>query len=64
MISRNCLVGNRYHIKISDVGSYREMYRADYCQLDECRLLPLRWMAWESVLLVSVSFTAPCVHPH
>ncbi|KAJ3661385.1 hypothetical protein Zmor_005782 [Zophobas morio] len=48
---RNCLVGRRYEIKVSDLGSYRQLYSSDYCQIEESRPLPIRWMAWESVLL-------------
>lgn len=50
---RNCLVGKRQEIKISDLGSYRQIYSSDYCQIAGS-LLPLRWMAWESVISVSV----------
>ncbi|XP_068918044.1 discoidin domain-containing receptor 2 [Tenebrio molitor] len=51
LAARNCLVGRRYEIKVSDLGSYRRMYTSDYCQIAESRPLPVRWMAWESVLL-------------
>lgn len=50
---RNCLVGRRFEVKVSDIGSYRQIYSTDYCQIAGSRPLPLRWMAWESVLLVS-----------
>lgn len=53
---RNCLVGRRYEVKVSDLGSYRHMYSTDYCQIAGSRPLPLRWMAWESVLLVSYTY--------
>ncbi|KAJ8957027.1 hypothetical protein NQ318_012202, partial [Aromia moschata] len=51
LAARNCLVGRRYEIKVSDLGSYRQMYSADYCQIAGSRPLPVRWMAWETVLL-------------
>ncbi|XP_022905687.1 discoidin domain-containing receptor 2 [Onthophagus taurus] len=49
--ARNCLVGRRYSIKISDLGTYRDLYSSDYCQFVGPFPLPIRWMAWESVLL-------------
>ncbi|XP_019874685.1 discoidin domain-containing receptor tyrosine kinase B [Aethina tumida] len=51
LAARNCLVGRRYEIKVSDLGSYRQMYSADYFQIADSRPLPIRWMAWESVIL-------------
>ncbi|KAL3275353.1 hypothetical protein HHI36_020120 [Cryptolaemus montrouzieri] len=51
LATRNCLVGKSYEIKISDVGSYRQMYSSDYYQIPGSRPLPVRWMAWESILL-------------
>ncbi|XP_065160829.1 discoidin domain-containing receptor tyrosine kinase B isoform X2 [Atheta coriaria] len=62
LATRNCLVNPRYQIKISDLGAYREAYAHDYCQIASGvvggvpidggrRPMPLRWMAWESVLL-------------
>ncbi|XP_044732901.1 discoidin domain-containing receptor 2 isoform X2 [Chrysoperla carnea] len=53
LATRNCLVGLKYAIKISDLGTGREMYSADYCRLEGIKEkpLPVRWMAWESILL-------------
>lgn len=51
---RNCLVSRRYSIKISDLGAYRELYSTDYCQFSGRNPLPVRWMAWESILLVRI----------
>ena len=49
---RNCLVGPRRTIKISDFGMSRSIYKSDYYKSQAGCLLPIRWMAWESVLLV------------
>ncbi|RZF47107.1 hypothetical protein LSTR_LSTR005185 [Laodelphax striatellus] len=49
--TRNCLVGRGYTIKISDFGMGRSLYSADYYDLDGREALPIRWMAWESILL-------------
>ena len=51
---RNCLVGSGYHIKIGDIGSDNPLYERDYHEMDK-HLVPIRWMAWESTLLVSLA---------
>ena len=53
---RNCLVGPHYTIKISDFGMSRTLYSADYYRIEGKAVLPIRWMAWESVLLVGIYF--------
>lgn len=53
IIFRNCLVGKAYHIKISDFGTDNELYSCDYYKVDGTMPLPVRWMAWESIFLVS-----------
>ncbi len=47
-------MGHNYTIKISDFGMSRSLYSADYYRIEGRAVLPIRWMAWESVLLVSV----------
>ena len=49
---RNCLVGKCYHIKICDFGSDCPSYKKDYVEMENLLLVPLRWMAWESVIEV------------
>ena len=46
-VFRNCQVYSGYQIKISDTGSMRTVYSEDYYHS-----LPIRWMAWESVIKV------------
>ena len=53
LATRNCLVGSQYTIKICDFGMSQSLYNADYYRVDSKAVLPIRWMAWESVLLVS-----------
>lgn len=53
LATRNCLVGNLYTIKISDFGMSRSLYSCDYYRIEGRAVLPIRWMAWESILLVS-----------
>ena len=45
-------MGNGYHVKIGDIGSDNPLYERDYYEMDK-HLVPIRWMAWESTLLVS-----------
>ncbi|XP_069170218.1 discoidin domain-containing receptor 2 isoform X2 [Procambarus clarkii] len=51
LATRNCLVGAGHVIKISDFGMSRNLYAGDYYRIEGKALLPIRWMAWESVLL-------------
>ena len=53
LATRNCLVGTNYTIKISDFGMSRSLYSTDYYRIEGKAVLPIRWMAWESILLVS-----------
>uniref|UniRef100_A0A8D9E443 Discoidin domain-containing receptor 2 n=1 Tax=Cacopsylla melanoneura TaxID=428564 RepID=A0A8D9E443_9HEMI len=49
--ARNCMVGKNYLIKISDHAMYCSHYESDYYLSDTKSRLPIRWMAWESLLL-------------
>lgn len=40
-------------MKISDFGTDNELYAADYYKVDGSLALPIRWMAWESICMVS-----------
>ncbi|KAF6200642.1 hypothetical protein GE061_005085 [Apolygus lucorum] len=55
LAARNCLVGKSYHIKVSDHAMYCSKYEADYYISDTKAKLPIRWMAWESLLLGKTS---------
>ena len=50
--ARNCLLGKAYQIKICDFGSDCPEFRRDYTEMEDGLLVPLRWMAWESVIEV------------
>lgn len=55
---RTCIVGAQLDVKICCFGSVinQTAYPADYCYIDEehhSLPMPIRWMAWESILLVS-----------
>lgn len=51
LATRNCLVGENYAIKIADFGMSRNLYAGDYYRIQGRAVLPIRWMAWESILL-------------
>lgn len=54
LATRNCLVGSNHTIKIADFGMSRNLYRGDYYLIQGRAVLPIRWMSWESVLLVGL----------
>jgi len=47
LAARNCLIGKRLALKISDFGLTRDVYTNEYYQMGEQRMLPIRWMAPE-----------------
>ncbi|XP_069938737.1 uncharacterized protein [Cherax quadricarinatus] len=47
---RNCLVGDNLTVKISDFGMSRDVYTCDYYKVGGSRMLPVRWMAHESIM--------------
>ncbi|XP_055335639.1 discoidin domain-containing receptor 2-like [Paramacrobiotus metropolitanus] len=51
LATRNCLVGQNYTIKVSDFGMSRRLYACDYYRIEGKAILPIRWMAWESILM-------------
>ena len=55
LAARNCLVGDNFSIKISDFGMSRGLYSTDYYRMEGRAMMPLRWMAWETIILVRTS---------
>ena len=55
-VNSNCLVGKGLAVKISDVAAYRTLFARDYYYIDGRGSLPIRWMAPESLLWVSLCF--------
>ncbi|XP_066294370.1 discoidin domain-containing receptor 2-like isoform X1 [Branchiostoma lanceolatum] len=51
LATRNCLVGPRHSVRIADFGMSRNLYCADYYRIQGRAVLPIRWMAWESILM-------------
>lgn len=60
-LRRSCIIGAQLEVKVCTLGTVinRTAYPADYCQLEgsgrHSQPMPIRWMSWESVLLVSKS---------
>jgi hypothetical protein len=58
-VVRNCIIGPKLDVKICALGTVinRLAYPADYCHLEgtgrQSQPMPIRWMAWESILMVS-----------
>ncbi|XP_064194519.1 inactive tyrosine-protein kinase transmembrane receptor ROR1-like isoform X1 [Anguilla rostrata] len=49
LAARNVLVGERMHLKISDLGLSRDAYTSDYLYAPNRRPLPVRWMSPEAI---------------
>ncbi|XKL61133.1 hypothetical protein PGB90_008190 [Kerria lacca] len=47
---RNCLVGSDLIVKIADFGMSRDVYTCDYYKIGGTKMLPVRWMAPESIV--------------
>ncbi|OXB82156.1 UNVERIFIED_CONTAM: hypothetical protein H355_009035, partial [Colinus virginianus] len=50
LATRNILIGEQLHVKISDLGLSREIYSADYYRVQNKSLLPIRWMPPEAIM--------------
>ncbi|XP_057286652.1 epithelial discoidin domain-containing receptor 1-like, partial [Pezoporus wallicus] len=51
LATRNCLVGAGVTVKVSDFGMSRPLYGGHYYRVWGRALLPIRWMAWECILM-------------
>ncbi|KAM9500479.1 insulin receptor a [Clarias gariepinus] len=49
LAARNCMVSEDYTVKIGDFGMTRDIYETDYYRKGGKGLLPVRWMAPESL---------------
>ena len=52
LATRNCLIGQQFGVKISDLGIGHNLYGSDYYKLNGVASVPIRWMSWEAVILV------------
>lgn len=62
LATRNCLVGKEYDIKIADLDMSRNLYRGNYYRIQGRPVLTIRWMSWESILLVRATDFCGCVY--
>ena len=51
MAARNVLVGEDYVMKIADFGFARDIYKSDLYVMTKSGVLPMKWMAIESLFL-------------
>lgn len=63
LATRNCLVGENFTIKIADFGMSRNLYAGDYYRVQGRAVLPIRWMAWECILMVRACRGGLRAHP-
>ena len=49
LATRNCLVGSSFTVKIADFGMSRNLYTKQYYRIEGKAVLPIRWMAPESL---------------
>ena len=47
LATRNCLVGENFHVKVSDFGMSHNLFESHYYIIQGLALLPIRWMATE-----------------
>ena len=52
LAARNCLLGRNYTVKVTDIAMCSDLYKKDYSDIGGRPLAPIRWLSWESILLV------------
>lgn len=57
LATRNCLVGHSYTVKIADFGMSRDLYSKLYYRIEGKAILPIRWMAPESLYFGKWNFS-------
>ncbi|XP_054160604.1 BDNF/NT-3 growth factors receptor-like [Oppia nitens] len=60
LATRNCLVGTGLVTKIGDFGMSRDVYSTDYYRVGRQTLLPIRWMAPESIIYRKFTIESDC----
>lgn len=49
---RNCLLAAQLHVKVSDFAVVCSAFKDDYGEVRGRKMLPLRWLPWENLVLV------------
>ncbi len=49
LAARNCMVSSDFVVKVGDFGMAQDVYEKEYYRTEGRRLLPVRWMAPESL---------------
>jgi len=55
LAARNCLVGRSYTVKVTDIAMCSDLYKKDYSDIGGRPPVPIRWLPWESILLVKMT---------
>ncbi|XP_065920610.1 tyrosine-protein kinase receptor UFO-like [Dysidea avara] len=50
LAARNCMVDEHHSIRVADFGLAKDVYSSEYYRADKQTLLPVKWMALESIL--------------
>ena len=58
LAARNCMVSNDVVVKVGDFGMARDIYETEYYRKEGRGLLPVRWMAPESIK-VNIIYSHP-----
>lgn len=59
LAARNCLVGRSYTVKVTDIAMCSDLYKKDYSDISGRPPVPIRWLPWESILLVRLNDFRP-----
>jgi len=51
LAARNCFVGRGLRVRVGDFGMSRNLYSKDYFKVTGNVVMPIRWSAWESIIL-------------
>lgn len=52
LAARNCLLGRCYSVKVTDIAMCSDLYKKDYSDIMGRTPAPIRWLPWESILMV------------